>query len=185
MSLPAPHSLLRLICLVFVCLPGGTAPLRAAGQSPVPPAGLPEEAGKIEQNETMLDTLKRMQIKREEIDFQKLVEKAATIRSHTTHLAGEIRGESSRLSRDDEKRLREIEKFARQIRSESGGGETGEPTTDEAGMEELVERLRKAGEALAQAMGRTSRRVISVSVIMASSELIELSRRIRRQAKPQ
>lgn len=163
------------------------APLHGseAGQSPVVPPGKIEAGEEIDQNETLLDTLKRMQIKREETDFQKLVEKAATIRSHTTHLAGEIRGESSRLSRDDEKRLREIEKFARQIRSESGGGETGEPTTDEAGMEELVERLRKAGEALAQAMGRTSRRVISVSVIMASSELIELSRRIRRQAKPQ
>ena len=157
-------------------LPGGES-----SQSPLPPPGTnPED----EQNETLLDTLKRMQIRREESDFQKLVEKAATIRSHTTHLAAEIKDGDSSLSRDHEKRLREIEKFARQIRSESGGGDTSDPDNDEAGVGELVARLHKAGEALDQAMGRTSRRIISVSVIRACSEVIELSRRIRLQARP-
>ena len=187
MSLPARHPLFRTLGLVIACLLGGAAPLVAASQSPGTPAGLPDEPEKIEQNETMLDTLKRMQIKREENDFRKLIEKAASIRLNAAQLESEMKGgEPGRLSRDNEKRLRDIEKSARQIRSESGGSDDGQPEAAEfndAGMDELVGRLRRAGERLELAMAKTSRRIISVAVIEACSEVIELSRRIRLQGR--
>ena len=67
-----------------------------------------------DQNETMLDTLKRMQIKREEAEHKKILDKGAQIERDAESLAKEA--VNGHLPREGEKKLREIEKAARQIR---------------------------------------------------------------------
>ena len=78
-----------------------------------------------------------------------------------------------------------MEKFARQIRSESGG--SGEPETKigngEEKIETLVELLVESSERLKQALARTSRRVVSIGVVEAAGDVIELTRRLRLHLK--
>ena len=86
--------LLVIFCLVIA------APVLCA-QSGEPPR--PEE-----QNETMLDTLKRMQIKREEQEHKKILDKGARIKEDAEALAKEAVGNS--LPRAIDKKLRSIGK---------------------------------------------------------------------------
>src|SRR5438445_3038635 len=96
-----------------------------------------------EQNETFLDTLKRMQIKREEDEHKKLVEKALQIKEAAESLNKEH--DSPHLQRTADKKLREIEKSAKQIRSESGGGDDGKQL--ESPPKTLAEALKQLSDA--------------------------------------
>ncbi|NDD63215.1 MAG: hypothetical protein EBZ36_04440 [Acidobacteria bacterium] len=165
-----------LLTILTLCL----AAARITAQGVPAPSGIPDE---FDQNETLRDTLVRMQIKREESDFKKLVEKAQSIRDEARLLAVDLDGsDPATIPQRHEKRLREIEKFARQIRSESGGGDDGLPTPDHPSFTELVARLVAASERLSESISRTSRRVISVKVIESCSEVIDLTRQIRRRS---
>ena len=76
-----------------------------------------------EQNETMRDTLKRMQIKREEAEHKKILDKGAQIERDAESLAKEA--VNGHLPREGEKKLREIEKPpARSARSSAAGATT-------------------------------------------------------------
>ncbi|MDX2031376.1 MAG: hypothetical protein SF339_11935 [Blastocatellia bacterium] len=133
-----------------------------------------------EQNETMLDTLKRMQIKREEMEHKKLLDKGHQITQAAEELTKAATGKV--LPRTSEKRLREIEKSARQIRSEFGGGGGNDEDPLEsppATLEEALKRLNDQGEKLNKEMGKTSRRVISFTVIEIATEIVQLIRLLR------
>src|SRR5689334_14720472 len=98
--------LFAILCLIFV-VPVAWAQTTAT--EPVPPD---------EQNETMRDTFKRMQIKREEEEHKKIVDKGTQIKEDVEALAKNAT--DGHLARAQaEKRLKEIEKSARQIRSDS------------------------------------------------------------------
>lgn len=166
-------SIRTVLTILILCV----AAERTTAQGSAPPPGIPDE---FDQNETLRDTLTRMQIKREEGDFKKLVVKAETIREGARLLAAElVSGGVDSIARRHDKRLREIEKFARQIRSDSGGSDDGEPTPPPPSFNELVARLVAASERLNESMARTSRRVVSVAVIDSCSEVIDLVRQIR------
>lgn len=163
--------------MIFLCALAGVYPAQGTN----PPGGLPDD---LEQNETMRDTLKRMQIKREESDFRRLVEKSLSIRDGARKLAEELKGSDLPLrSRQHEKLLREMEKFARQIRADAGASDDGEPEVSAAGMAELIARLVSSSERLSSSMAKTSRRMISVAVIEACSEVIDLTREIRQRLR--
>ncbi len=132
-----------------------------------------------EQNETMRDTLKRMQIKREEQEHKKILDKGALIRTEVENLAKEAVGNT--LPRNVEKKLREIEKSARQIRSEfGGGGDDDEPLeSPPADLADALKRLNESGERLNKELGKTSRHVVSFTVIRITSEVIQLTKNIR------
>src|ERR1051326_3807138 len=102
---------LRTLIFIFALILVASFGVGAQSTGPPPP---PDE-----QNETFLDTLKRMQIKREEEEHKKLVEKALQIKEAAEDLNKE--GDGQHLQRTADKKLREIEKSAKQIRSESGG----------------------------------------------------------------
>lgn len=144
--------------------------VRAQSVGPPPP---PDE-----QNETFLDNLKRMQIKREEEEHKKLVEKALQIKEAAESLNKE--GEGVHLTRTADKKLREIEKSAKQIRSDSGGSDDGKPL--EAPPKTLADALKQLSEAsqrLQVGMEKTSRHIVSASVIAETSEIIQLVKIIR------
>jgi hypothetical protein len=141
-------------------------------QGAQPPA--PEE-----QNETMLDTLKRMQIKREEQEHKKILDKGAQIKLDAENLAKDAVG--NKLPASADKKLREIEKSAKQIRSEFGGnGNQDEPLKALPGnLDDALKRLNDVAERLNKELGKTSRRVISLSVIETASEITQLVKHIR------
>ncbi len=131
-----------------------------------------------EQNETMRDTLKRMQIKREESEHKKLLEKGAQLKTDAESLLKEAA--EDRLPRATEKKLREIEKSARQIRSEFGGA--GDDEALEAPPNTLADALKQlndAGERLNRELSKTSRRVVSVTVIEITNEISQLVKILR------
>ncbi|MBK6796625.1 MAG: hypothetical protein IPG76_07485 [Acidobacteria bacterium] len=133
-----------------------------------------------DQNETMIDTIKRMQIKREENEHRKLIERAAEIKDNVEALLSES-SESGlqRTNRIYDKRLKDIEKYSRQIRSESGGAGDEELEEKPGSLDEALKRLKTASEKLNESIARTSRRVVSVAVINDANEVIQLVRIIR------
>lgn len=148
-------------------------PALCAQSSPPPPD--PEE-----QNETMRDTLKRMQIKREEQEHKKLLDKGVQLQQEVERLAKDTVGEA--LPKSAEKRLREIEKYAKQIRSEfGGGGGDDDKPFDPApgGLAESLKLLGERGEKLNKELDKTSRRVISLSVIETATDIVQLTRHLR------
>jgi hypothetical protein len=156
--------LLPILCLFFI------APAAGAQGASNPPSE--------EQNETMLDTLKRMQIKREEEEHKKILDKGAQIERDAESLAKEA--VNGRLPREGEKKLREIEKAARQIRSEFGGAGDDAPLDPmPASLDDALKRLDDASERLNKQLSKTSRQVISVSVVETANEVTQLVKILR------
>lgn len=151
----------------------------------------------VEQSEAMRETLKRMQIQREEEDFARMVKRGRQIREKVEELVKATagvspRGEATAISRipserliqtrlphQTDKLLREMEKLARQIRSESGGSSQEESLPIPATVSEAVDQLVEASTRLNEALAKTSRRVVSVKVIEAATKVIELTRHLR------
>lgn len=133
-----------------------------------------------EQNETMIDTLKRMQIKREESEHKKILEKASQIKEGAESLLKEAAGQDGdRLPRSVEKRLKDIEKFSRQIRSEFGGSQDEPLDTPPSNLTEALKQLGEASERLNENLAKTSRRVISIAVVSDTTDIIQLTKILR------
>jgi len=156
--------LFSILCLLFIVSAAGA---QSSG-GPDPEA----------QNETMLDTLKRMQIKREENEHKKILEKGEQIKLDAENLAKEAGG--GRLPREGEKKLREIDKAARQIRSEFGGaGDDNALDPFPTNLDDALKQLSDASERLNKDLSKTSRRVISVSVVEVANEISQLVKVLR------
>ena len=156
--------LLSIICLLLIASAAGA---QSSGDPPIE-----------DQNETMLDTLKRMQIKREENEHKKILEKGEQIKLDAETLAKE--SGAGRLRREDDKKLREIEKAARQIRSEFGGaGDDNQLDPSPSNLDEALKQLDDASERLNKHLSKTSRRVISISVVEVANEIAQLVKILR------
>ncbi|MEP7343492.1 MAG: hypothetical protein ABI977_37580 [Acidobacteriota bacterium] len=130
-----------------------------------------------EQNETMRDTLKRMQIKREEDEHKKIVGKGSQIKEAIEALAKDA--VDGHLPRTAEKRLKDIEKSAKQIRSESGGSQDDPLESPPDNLADVLKRLSEVSERLNDRLAKTSRRVVSVAVVEDATEVIQLVKILR------
>lgn len=130
-----------------------------------------------EQNETFRDTLVRMRIKREEEEHKKVVEKAEQLKDLSAALVKDAAG--NRLPRLAEKKLKEIEKFARNIRSDAGGGEDEPLETPPHGLAETLKQLGETSERLNEQLSKTSRHVVSITVAAEATEIIQLVKLLR------
>jgi hypothetical protein len=135
---------------------------------------------KVDQNETMIDTLKKMQIKREENEHKKLLDKGSQIKDGAAALLKEsdLFG-GKKLSRSSEKKLKEIEKFAKQIRSDSGGSEDEALASPPLNLTDALKQLSQASDRLNENLAKTSRRVVSLDVVSDTTEIIQLVKIIR------
>lgn len=148
-------------------------PSRASG-----PGGAAEE----EQNETMLDSLKKMRIKREEDEHKKLVGKGEMIKENALALVKNYAPSFDKSKqRDFDKRLKDIDKAARSIRTDSGG--YNDTTLDSApgSTEDALKQLASASDRLNENLAKTNRRVVSVSVLKDTNEIIQLVKFLRTQ----
>jgi hypothetical protein len=160
--------MILLLLIIFL-----SAPI-ASGQ-----VGASEKTVPEEQNETMLDTLKRMQIKREEDEHKKILEKGEQIEAEANLLLKDLHGRTQ-LPRATEKRIKNIEKFARQIRSDSGG--SGDEPLDAipANLAETIKQLCEVSERLNENLAKTSRRVVSLAVVDDATQIIQLTKLLRK-----
>lgn len=131
-----------------------------------------------DQNETMLDTLKRMQIKREEDEHKKILDKGVQIKEEAEHLSKESDGKY-RLPKSAEKKLKDIEKYARQIRSDTGASEDEPLEKLPTNLAEAVKQLCEVSDRLNTNLAKTSRRVISLAVVDDTTEIIQLTKLLR------
>lgn len=129
-------------------------------------------------SEGFADTLRRMQIKRAEAEHKKRVEDARQAVEIAEELSKEA--QSNRLDHSAEKKLREIEKAAKRIRSDAGGSDDDKPLDPPpASLEEALKQLCDVSKRLSEEMDKTSRHVISAAVISNASELIRLVKVVR------
>ena len=149
----------------------GTA-MSAAAQTAEVPGSVAEE-----QNETFRDTLVKMRIKREEEEHKKNVTKAEQIKTFATELLKAA--VSNSLPRLTDKKLKDIEKNARTIRTDSGGGEDTPLEEPPNNLEAALKRLDEASDHLFKLMEKTSRHVVSVTVSAQATEIIQLSKLLR------
>jgi hypothetical protein len=160
-----------LVTVLFPFAPATRAQGGVAGQSQSQPE---------EQNETMLDTLKRMQIKREENEHKKLLEKGVQIKDEADALSKETPDPANnRLPRLMEKKLKEIEKSAKQIRSETGGAEDEPLNSPPSNLADAIKQLCETSERLNQDLAKTSRNVVSISVLDDTNQIIQLVKILR------
>ena len=131
-----------------------------------------------DQTEAFRDTMVRMQIKREEDEHKKRLQKASQIRDLASDLLKD--SEKGRLPHSADKKLRDIEKAARQIRSELGGSNDDTPLeTPPDSLSKAVHQMDSLSEQFNTSLEKTSRRVVSATVLAEASEIIQLVKIIR------
>jgi hypothetical protein len=132
--------------------------------------------GRTERNDARYAQAHADQARRERA--QKLLDKGAQIKLDAESLAKEVA--AGRLPRASEKKLREIEKSARQIRSEFGGaGDNEALDSPPNNLADALKLLDDASERLNKSLGKTSRRVVSVTVIEIANEIAQLVKILR------
>jgi hypothetical protein len=170
-----------LVVLAFAVLGNSTAWSREV-QGPVAPgqstsAGPPGPPGD-DQGDSFRENMKRMEIKREEDEHRKLVERAAQIKETVDTLSHDAAG--SHLAHTADKKLKDIEKSAKTIRSEFGGTNDETPLdSPPANLEDALKQLKSTGERLNTSMEKTSRHVVSATVVVEAGEIIQLVKIIR------
>lgn len=137
------------------------------------PFGTPEE-----------EIIKRAEIKRMEQGHSDMVERA----DEAARLGVDLRAafdKQKSLGREDLKRLEKLEKLARKIRGNAGGSDDeAQLENPPAALGEAVARLAEVTVKLNESARKTTRLVVSGTVIRHSNELIELVRHIRAFVKP-
>lgn len=121
----------------------------------------------------------RVAIRHEEKSYRDNLERAR----ESAQLGADLRASFAQhqsLSREDIKKLERMEKLARKIRSGVGGSDDDEVLKDPPdNLDAALTRLAELSEQLHKNVEKTSRLVVSASVVERSNEMIELIRLIR------
>lgn len=173
------HGAIALIAALLALNPSVAAAQIAGADQPSPASQRPGDFGRAEE-----EMLRRAEIRREEETHKDMVERADEAAQIGDELLASFRRNNT-LTRDDQKRLERLEKLARKIRGGAGGSDDKEELSDPPGkVEGAVSRLAKLAGALKESVSKSSRLVISATVIERSNELIELIRHIRAIKQP-
>jgi len=127
------------------------------------------------------ELLDRAAIEYRKAEHRRAVEASEQILARARELSQQW--ERHRRSRRSEELLREIERFARRVRSISGAGdlEAREPLPEDP-MQALA-RLRESAERLHKALKALTAYVVSIEVMERSDEIIRLARYLRERAR--
>ena len=150
-----------------------TLPSDASDQNPRRQLGSPEE-----------EIIRRAEIKHEEESHKEMVDRADEAALIGEQLLNTFQKNKS-LGKDDFKKLERMEKLARKIRGSTGGSDDDAPLENAPQqMDKALARLAEVSDQLNKSVQKTSRLVISASVINSSNELIELIKHIRSIQRP-
>jgi isopenicillin N synthase-like dioxygenase len=139
-----------------------------------------EEEKKEPPSEGFNDTLRRMAIKRQEEEHKKLVKSSQQAAEIAERLSEHVYGDKrNKLNRGAEKKLKEIEKAAKQIRNNVGGSNDEKDFETPKNLEDAVTRLTETSKRLSQQMEKTSRHVTSATIIVSASDMLRLIKILR------
>lgn len=139
-----------------------------------------QEEKKEPPSEGFNDTLRRMAIKRQEEEHKKLVKSSQQAADIASRLDQHIQGEKrDALDRGAEKKLKEIEKAAKQIRNNIGSNNDEKDFDTPKTLEDAVTRLVETSKRLSQQMEKTSRHVTSATIIVSASDMLRLIKILR------
>lgn len=123
------------------------------------------------------DTLRRMQIKRAEDEHKKLVKSAQQAAEIADTLAENSNG--TKLDQKAEKKLKEIEKAAKQIRNNIGSATDDKDFVTPKTLDDAIKQLAETSKTLSQQMEKTSRQMISATIIVSASDMLRLIKILR------
>jgi hypothetical protein len=130
------------------------------------------------------EIIRRAEIKHEEESHKEMVDRADEAALIGEQLLNSFQKNKS-LSKDDLKKLERVEKLARKIRGSTGGSDDEAPLENPPQqLEKALARLADVSAELNKSVQKTSRLVISATVINSSNELIELVKHIRSIQRP-
>ncbi len=139
-----------------------------------------EEEKKDPPSEGFNDTMRRMAIKRAEEEHKKLVKSSQQAAEIAGRLNQDIQGEKrDTLGRGAEKKLKEIEKAAKQIRNNVGSNNDDKDFETPKTLEDAVTRLSETSKRLSEQMEKTSRHITSATIIISASEMLRLIKFLR------
>ncbi len=139
-----------------------------------------EEEKKSPPSEGFNDTLVRMKIKREEEAHKKLVKSSQQAADIAERLNQHIQGKNrDSLDQGAEKKLKEIEKAAKQIRNNVGSSNDDDDFETPKTLEDGVNRLAETSKRLSQQMEKTTRHMISAPIIVSASDMLRLIKILR------
>lgn len=172
-SLSLALTLLALLATTAAAQRGQSTVGDASNQSPRREMGSPEE-----------EIIRRAEIKHEEESHKEMIERADEAALIGEQLLNSFQKNKS-LGKDDLKKLERMEKLARKIRGSTGGSDDEAPLDNPPQqMDKALARLAEISVQLNKSVQKTSRLVISASVINSSNELIELIKHIRSIQRP-
>lgn len=121
----------------------------------------------------------RAMVRHEENSHKEMVERAEEVEQIGASLRAAFT-QNQALGRDELKKLERMEKLARKIRGNAGGSDDEEKLKDPpAKLDAAVTRLAEVSEKLHKSVQKTTRLVVSASVIESANELLELIQHIR------
>lgn len=171
-------SVLQLVSLVVA--------ISAQSQGSVPRMGVSDSAR--EQHERRIDSFRLeaerdLQLKREKESYQQNIERAKENARLSTEILDALTRNKS-IGQEEIKKLGRMEKLSRQIRSNAGGsGDKFELENPPREIEETVKRLSCLADELNKRLDKTTRHVVSASLIQQTNEMIELIRYARAVAQ--
>lgn len=143
-----------------------------------------EEDKKEPPSEGFNDTMRRMAIKRAEEEHKKLVKSSQQAAEIAERLSQDIQGEHrDMLGRGAEKKLKEIEKAAKQIRNNVGSNNDDKDFETPKTLDDAVTRLSETSKRLSEQMEKTSRHITSATIIVSASDMLRLIKILREYLK--
>lgn len=165
-----------------ICLAIGVLTLFVWASPPV--FAQQEDDKKDPPSEGFNDTMRRMAIKRAEDEHKKLVKSSQQAAEIAGRLNQDIQGEKrDTLGRGAEKKLKEIEKAAKQIRNNVGSNNDDKDFETPKTLDDAVTRLTETSKQLSEQMEKTSRHITSASIIISASDMLRLIKILREYLK--
>jgi predicted RNase H-like nuclease (RuvC/YqgF family) len=170
-------------CLLFgLCGRGSLAQQPPHVKGSIPPS-IPDATQRRDddddQSSPREEMLKSVEIRRSEETYKENLERAR----ETVQLSAEMRDtlkQQSSLGAAELKKLARIEKLARSIRNDAGGGEDDTTLDDPPrSLDAALQRLAEMCEEFRKKVEKTPRHVVSAAVITSANQLIELTRLIK------
>jgi hypothetical protein len=168
-----------LVSLFVVCAAAQQPPPIKRGATTPPDLPTTRDADDPDQGSHTEEMVKDAEIKRDEALYKENVGRA----KETAQLASEVRDafhQQKTLGAVELKKLGRIEKLARSIRNELGGGDGDEGLKDPpVHLDEALDRLTDISADLCKRIEKTPRHVVSAAAIATANQLIELTKHIR------
>lgn len=145
--------------------------------------GRPGESDRDDRPRTIRDTMLKMRVEKEKKEFQRMIDRGEEVVKIAAELEESL-GQKGQLTEQEIAKLASVEKLAKQIRSDLGGGDDDESDgirSQNSGFNvvEAIKTLRSSTENLFKELKKTTRFTVSATAIQSSNAVLRLARFMR------